>query len=130
MKYLLTIVFLCIFALANAQERVYLETQAYSYSYQLADNSWKDWCDWIPCDLTVTMDLKNNLITVDNKKDDVFRIIKYQDQTTNSDGQKIVPFMCRDKDNGICMITLVIGKYSAMHIEYSDAKVQYLFKNK
>ena len=129
MKYLLTIVFLFVFVVSNAQDRVYLETQAYSYSYQLSDGSWKDWCNWVPCDLTITSDLKNNIITVDNKKDDVFRIVKYQDQATSST-HRIIPFVCRDKDNLICVVTFIIGEYSAMYIEYSDAKVQYLFKNK
>ena len=130
MKYLLTIIFLLIFVISNAQDRVYLETQAYSYSYQLSDGSWKDWCDWVPCDLTITSDLKNNRITVDNKNDDVFFIFKYKDKVTNSDGTEVIQFMCKDKDNITCVVSFVIAKYSSMHIEYANTKIQYLLKNK
>ena len=46
MKPFITIVFLFLFVASNAQNRVYLETQAYSYSYLTTDGSWKNWCDW------------------------------------------------------------------------------------
>lgn len=128
MKYLLTIVFLCIFALSNAQDRVYLETQAYSYSY-LSDGNWTNWCDWLLCDLTITADLKNNRITVDNKNSDVFTIFKYKEKVVTSE-YEILQFICRDKDNIVCIVSFCFGKNSCVYIEYSNAKVQYLLKDK
>ena len=128
MKTLLSIVFLCIFALSNAQDRVYLETQAYSYSY-LSDGNWTNWCDWLLCDLTITADLKNNRITVDNKNNDVFTIFKYKEKVVTSE-YDILQFACRDKDNIVCVVSFCFGKNSCVYIEYSNAKVQYLLKDK
>ena len=128
MKTLLSIVFLCIFALSNAQDRVYLETQAYSYSY-LSDGNWTNWCDWLLCDLTITADLKNNRITVDNKNNDVFTIFKYKEKVVTSE-YEILQFACRDKDNIVCVVSFCFGKNSCVYIEYSNAKVQYLLKDK
>lgn len=128
MKYLLTIVFLFVFAVSNAQDRVYLETQAYSYSY-LSDGNWTNWCDWLLCDLTITSDLKNNRITVDNKNSDVFTIFKYKEKVVTSE-YEILQFICRDKDNIVCIVSFCFGKNSCVYIEYSNAKVQYLLKDK
>lgn len=128
MKYLLTIVFLFVFAVSNAQDRVYLETQAYSYSY-LSDGNWTNWCDWLLCDLTITADLKNNRITVDNKNSDVFTIFKYKEKVVTSE-YEILQFICRDKDNIVCIVSFCFGKNSCVYIEYSNAKVQYLLKDK
>ena len=128
MKYLLAIIFLLIFVISNAQDRVYLETQAYSYSY-LSDGNWTNWCDWLLCDLTITADLKNNRITVDNKNSDVFTIFKYKEKVVTSE-YEILQFICRDKDNIVCIVSFCFGKNSCVYIEYSNAKVQYLLKDK
>ena len=128
MKYLLTIVFLFVFVVSNAQDRVYLETQAYSYSY-LSDGNWTNWCDWLLCDLTITADLKNNRITVDNKNNDIFTIFKYKEKVVTSE-YEILQFTCRDKDNIVCVVSFCFGKNSCVYIEYSNAKVQYLLKDK
>lgn len=129
MKSFITIVFLFVFTLANAQDRVYLETQAYSYTYVTTEGSWANWCDWLLCDLTITADLKNNRITVDNKNNDVFTIFKYKEKVVTSE-YEILQFTCRDKDNLICVVSFVFGKNSCVYIEYSNAKVQYLLKDK
>ena len=128
MKYLLTIAFLFVFVVSNAQDRVYLETQAYSYSY-LSDGNWTNWCDWLLCDLTITADLKNNRITVDNKNNDIFTIFKYKEKVVTSE-YEILQFTCRDKDNIVCVVSFCFGKNSCVYIEYSNAKVQYLLKDK
>ena len=128
MKSFITIVFLFLFVTSNAQDRVYLETQAYSYSY-LSDGNWTNWCDWLLCDLTITADLKNNRITVDNKNNDVFTIFKYKEKVVTSE-YEILQFTCRDKDNIVCVVSFCFGKNSCVYIEYSNAKVQYLLKDK
>ena len=128
MKTFITIVFLFVFTLANAQDRVYLETQAYSYSY-LSDGNWTNWCDWLLCDLTITADLKNNRITVDNKNNDVFTIFKYKEKVVTSE-YDILQFACRDKDDVVCVVSFCFGKNSCVYIEYLNTKIQYLLKDK
>ena len=84
--------------------------KTYEFSYKKDDNGyWTNWSKWEKSDLTISMNLEENIVKVFSPKVQTYRIINHNEIEINESGIFIVPFKFVDND----------GVHGTMRLQFS-----------
>lgn len=104
---------------ADAQVQYYRTT---SFSYKQKNyGTWSNWTDWEKSDMTVTIDLTNDIIKIYSPKTQTYKVIAFEGSPSDSSGRQ-VKFKVIDQDGDIGYIRLRIENNgnSQIYVDFSN----------
>lgn len=122
MKHLLLsfILILCTSLCTIAETRWYHGT---SYAYKYIDNGqWKPWTDWIKCDISIKIDIDDDLIVIYSKKKQIYKVVEYKGKFKDSGGGTYISYFVIDQDNDIGSIRLRVEKngHGQLYVDFAN----------
>lgn len=128
MKKLLLILCLFIGFTASAQI-INFRTIAYA---QRTNNygSWSDWSNYQESNILVTIDLYNDVVTINSLKTQVYTVYESLGNYYDSDGDynMVFRFIDQDYDHGIMRLLQRASGHSEIYIEFSNITWVYLVR--
>ena len=107
-KYIVLSILLLISLTINAQVIIIQTSLVAHSSYNTSLTKWDDWSEWLDCSVTIRVDTPKDIITIDNKFDDAFKVLKQLEinKAYDKDGDHYTEFIykCIDKEYINCLI--------------------------
>lgn len=101
-----------------------LKSTSYSSKYKINDYKWSDWDEWEETSVLITIDLKNERITIYSKLTQVYDIAENEGEEYDNEGDKTLSLYCIDKEGLTCRIRLVKlisqGGRNQLYVDYKD----------
>ncbi len=104
-----------------------LKMKAFEIAFKYQDEysqQWKPWSDWEDVDILITIDSDPQRIKVFSKKEQIYDVIQYKGETTNSDGDITSEWLCVNEDGRKCGIRIVIpykqSTIQQLYVDFSD----------
>jgi len=104
----------------NAQT-YYYKTYKFAIKYK-TNGVWSNWSDWEKSNMTLTIDLDNDVITVYSEKRQVYRVIEYLGSyTDDSDGKQTKYYVIdQDGDRGYVRLRKESSGSSQIYVDFND----------
>lgn len=120
--------FLC-FSITEANAQVYrFKADSYSVVEKKDNGNWGEWSKFQNSTVIITLDGKNDKITVNSQEVQYYKILAYGEKIVNKDDETI-PLKCADLNGNLCTILIVTrknqGNRKQFYINYSDVKIVY-----
>ena len=117
-------VFLLVISTAFSQV---IKCRAYSFAHKEKNeysSRWTEWSSWEEVDILIAIDLDNDRIKIFSKVDQIYDIIQYRGESTDSDGDNTIEWLCVNEDGLKCALRLVKryseGGKSQLYIDFAD----------
>lgn len=122
MKKIILFIILAITSISSfAQIQNYRSTH-FSYKIKNDNGVWSDWSKWEDSNLKIIFDLSNDIITIKSPKVQVYRVLEYLKNFTDSAEGRQVEFSVIDQDYDIGHLRLRIEKNgrSQIYIDFEN----------
>ncbi len=123
-KILLTTILLLVFSSAFSQV---IKCKAYSIAFKEKNEytgNWSEWSNWEDVDILIVIDANNDRIKIFSKEDQIYDIIQYKGEHTDSDGDDTIEWLCVNEDGLKCGVRLVKlnskGGTSQIYVDFAD----------
>lgn len=131
MKFLKTIIILFFFSfsVSKATAQVYrFKSDSYSVVEKKENGNWGEWGKFQNSTVMITLDGKNDKITVNSQEIQYYKILAYGEKVITKDDETI-PLKCADLNGNLCTILIVTRKNQdnrkQFYINYEDVKIVY-----
>lgn len=118
------LMFLMVFTITMASAQTYYYT-ATSFACKVTNSygNWSDWSDWQSCNILVTINFTNDVVTIYSNKTQVYNITKYvRNYTDYSGGSQLeFKFIDQDYDRGTMRLRIEKNGNSQMYIDFANA---------
>ena len=106
---------------SNAQVQYY-RTTAFACKTTNAYGNWTDWTDWEYSNMTITINLNNDVVKIYSPTTQTYRITQYlRNFTDNSGGKQIeFKFIDQDGDRGHMRLRVESNGNSQIYIEFAN----------
>lgn len=125
---LLIVCFFIGFANPISAQPILLQTSSVSFTEKKDNGTWKEWSEFVPAKVLITVDTKKNLITINSSEIQSFKIKAYG-EITDTEELNIVPFECIDNKFSKCKILMIKKKKEndrvQFYITYNEVKFVY-----
>ena len=111
---------------ADAQVYTY-RTTGYAYQKTNSQGQWGEWSNWEKSDMTMTMNLNSDEISIRSPKPQHYKITKHISNYTDGSGGKNVKFEAIDEEGLKCNVRLRIetNGNSQIYITWSNLNIVY-----
>lgn len=110
---------------ANAQTWTF-RTIGYSQK-ELKSYGWTSWSKWYDSNMTITMDLNRDIVTVYSPKTQKYKIIDYSDPYMDSGAQCVdYHFIDQDGDKGTMSLVMKPSGQSEIYIRFANVQWAYV----
>ena len=125
-KLLLTLIFLLGFISVNAQTYRY-KAQNFAYKYVNDNGYWTKWSDWKSCNILITIDTDDDIITIYSRTPQVYVITDYIRTYTDSSNGRQMEFKVidQDRDIGNVRIRIEANGTSQLYVDFNDVSWVY-----
>ena len=105
----------------NAQT-YYYKTFEFAIKYKSTSGVWGNWSDWQPSNMTLTIDLDTDIITVYSEKRQVYRVLENMGSYTDESQGRQTKFYVIDQDGDYGYVRLRIEKNgnSQVYVDFGD----------
>ena len=113
---------LCLFIGFTASAQI-INFRTTAYAQKINNyGTWTDWSNYQPSDMLVTIDLYNDVVTINSPKTQVYAIYESLGNYYDSDGDynMVFRFIDQDYDYGIMRLLQRVSGYSEIYIEFSN----------
>jgi hypothetical protein len=83
-----------------------LRSLLFSSKYKFNEYSWSDWSEPTESNVLKIIDIENERITIYSQQTQIYDIVEYEGETTDSDGDDFMSFFCVNADGLTCRIRL------------------------
>lgn len=122
----LFIVFTFLFGLmtiSNADAQTYYyKTFQFAIKYKSANGVWGQWSDWESSNMTLTIDLDNDVITVYSQKRQIYRVIENMGGYTDESNGRQTKFYVIDQDGDYGYVRLRVEQSGnkQLYVDFGD----------
>ncbi|MDR6969171.1 hypothetical protein J2X31_003198 [Flavobacterium arsenatis] len=131
MNFLRTFFIFCFlfFSITEASAQVYrFKAESYSVVEKKDNGNWGEWSKFQETAVIITLDGKNDKITVNSQEVQYYKILAYGEKVVTEDDDTI-PLKCADLNGNLCTILIVTRKNQdnrkQFYINYGDVKIVY-----
>ena len=105
----------------NAQT-YYYKTFEFAIKYKSSSGIWGNWSDWQPSNMTLTIDLDRDVITVYSEKRQVYQVLENMGSYTDESQGRQTKFYVIDQDGDYGYVRLRIEKNgnSQVYVDFGD----------
>ena len=118
-RFILVLALIFSFCLANAQTLAY-KAEAFcakEYTYR----GWTDWSRWQPCDILITIDITNDMVTILSERSQYYRIMtEAQNYSSREAAVAEFGFIDQDGDRGILRLVQKRNGNSEIYIQFNN----------
>jgi len=123
---------LIIFAIFCISLNLHAETQWYkatSYAYKYINDygNWTAWTDWIPCNVSIKIEIDDDIIVVYSKMKQIYIVTDYKGKYTDSGGGTYISYSVVDQDDDIGTIRLRIERNGNSQLYVDFANVMWVY---
>ena len=126
-KILLLLTLLCIFFTSHAQV-IQFRSEAYSQR-TLTSYGWSDWSNWTKCNVSISINLNNDQVTVYSQKTQRYQIYDYTGSYT-SGNTSCMDYKFYDQDGDVGTMTLAMkpNGQSEIYIRFANIQWSYIVR--
>lgn len=130
----LFIIFTLLFGLMSISnvdaQTYYYKTNQFAIKYKSANGVWGQWSDWESSNMTLTIDLDNDVITVYSQKRQIYRVIENMGSYTDESYGRQTKFYVIDQDGDYGYVRLRIERNgnSQVYVDFNDVMWVYCVK--
>ena len=105
----------------NAQT-YYYKTYQFAIKYKSSNGVWGNWSDWEKSNMTLTIDLDKDVITVYSEKRQIYRVVEYMGSYSDESDGRQTKFYVIDQDGDAGYVRLRIEKNgnSQVYVDFGD----------
>lgn len=104
----------------------FVPIQAQTYYYKAFQFSCKEtygsWIDWQPTDILITINLSSDVVNIYSNKTQIYKIVKYVKNYTDTSGGRQIEFkfIDQDYDRGTMRLRTETNGNSQMYIDFAN----------
>lgn len=127
MKRFLFILLLIISSVSASAQTWYFRTTAFAQS-QKVNGYWKEWSSWQDSDMSLTMNLDNDVIKIYSPKPQTYKIYSNPEKGYDSDGDYKIVFKFIDQDGDYGTMWLLQRKSGASEVYIFFANIKWCYR--
>ena len=107
---------------AIEEQTYYYRTTDFAYKQKNSYGNWTNWSNWEDSDLTMSIDMDNDVVKIYSSSMQIYRIIQYvRNYTDESGGNQIeFRFIDQDGDRGTMRLRIEKNGNSQVYIQFAD----------
>lgn len=123
-RIILVVILTLITTVASAQTWRF-QSQAYSQR-ELTGYGWREWSDWTPTNVYITMDLDSDIITIYSNKTQRYKVFRYVGNYVDN-GAQVAEYKMIDQDGDRGTLLLVVKPDGQSEIYIKFANIQWAY---
>lgn len=126
MKKFILLIAICLAAISVSAETLTFRTTSYTFKSKSV-YGWSDWSPFQLSDMTLTINLDTDIVTIYSPKRQVYKIYEYSGSYVDNDGEQSVVFRFRDQDGDYGTMRLMIRNDGRSEIYIQFANVVWVY---
>ena len=121
------IIFIILVLISTVSFSQVIKLKAFEIAFKYKNDKtqrWDQWSDWEDVDILVTIDSDPQRIKIFSEKEQIYDIIKYKGETTDSDGDITSEWICVNEDGRKCGVRIVKlnshNNIQQLYVDFAD----------
>ena len=127
MKKFLIFAVLALASLMSSAETYWYKASSYAYRYTDSRGYWAEWTDWMRCNVNISFDLEDDIITIYSNKTQIYAVIDYNGKSSDGQGGEYVSYKVIDQDYDFGTIRLRIESNGNSQLYVDFANVMWVY---
>lgn len=126
-KWLIAFVLIIATALSASAEYQWYKATSYAYRYTNDYGRWTEWTDWMSCNISISFDMDDDVITIYGNKTQIYVITDTKGSGTDPSGGQYVSFRVIDQDYDYGTVRLRVETNGNSQIYVDFANVMWVY---
>lgn len=127
MKKFLTALLLSVVCLTAAAQTQWYRATEFAYKYVNDYGYWTAWSAWQPSDVSISIDLDEDIVTIYSKSKQVYYVYNYDGWTYDTGGGKYIQYSVidQDRDYGKIRLRVESNGNSQLYVDFANCSWVY-----